>query len=63
MEPTPKTKPSLEMTIHQLFQRLTAIMEVATPQERERFKRAWLGSVAEFNKRTEEIRFENWNRS
>jgi len=42
MELTPKTKPPLEMTIHQMFERLTAIMEAATPQERERFKRAWL---------------------
>jgi hypothetical protein len=42
MELTPKTKPPLEMTVHQLFERLTLLMDKATHEERERFKRAWV---------------------
>ena len=41
MELTPNTRP-LEMTIGQLFAQLTVVMENATPEERERFKRTWL---------------------
>jgi hypothetical protein len=44
MEPTPKTRPPVEMTIHQMFERLTLLMDKATPEERERFKKAWLDS-------------------
>jgi len=57
MEP-PKTKPPLEMTIHQLFQRLTAKMEAATPEEREEFRRSWLSSIPAFNLETKRMRLE-----
>lgn len=51
------------MTIHQLFRQLTVVLEKSKPVEREQLKRAWLESLADFDKRTELIRFENWKRS
>jgi len=45
MEQTPNTKPPVPMTIHQMFERLALVMEKATPEERERFKRVWLEGV------------------
>jgi hypothetical protein len=50
MEHTPKTKPPLEMTVHQLFERLTLLMDKATPEERERFKRTWLEAAERVNR-------------
>jgi hypothetical protein len=50
MELTPKTKPPLEMTVHQLFERLTLVMEKAAPEERERFKRTWLEGAERMNR-------------
>jgi len=41
MELTPN-KPPVPMTIHQMFERLTVVMQAATPEERKQFKRAWL---------------------
>lgn len=49
------------MTIGQMFKRLATTMEAATPEERDEFKKAWLDSLDDFNKRSDEIRFKNWN--
>jgi hypothetical protein len=43
------------MTIHQMLQRLTAIMEAATPQEREEFRKSWLSSIPAFNLETKRM--------
>ena len=57
MKPTPN-KPPLEMTIGQMFERLTLVMEKATPEERQKFKKGWLDSVHRFNAETERMRLE-----
>ena len=51
------------MSIGQVVKALTRVLQEAPQAERNAFKDAWLASVPEFNKRTEEIRFENWKRS
>jgi len=51
------------MTIHDLFQRLAVVLAAVTPEDREEFKQTWLKSAVEFDRRTEEIRYENWKRS
>lgn len=61
MEPT--TNKPVARTIHQMFQRMTVIMEATTSEQRHEFKKAWFDSLAGFNKRTDEIRYENWKRS
>jgi len=62
MEPTPN-KPPVEMTIHRMFQRLTAIMEAATPEQREEFKKCWLNSVHWFDAENEWLRQERLRNS
>ena len=56
MELTPKAKPPVPMTMHQMLLRLMAVMEQATPEERELFKRAWLDSSLRFEAETRRMR-------
>jgi len=51
------------MTIGQVFKALTRVLQEAPEAERKAFKDAWLAAVPEFNKSTEEIRFENWKQT
>jgi hypothetical protein len=57
MDPT-ANRPPVVMTIHQMFERLTAILEAATPEERERFRKNWLAASEQFDADTARMRGE-----
>jgi len=48
MELMPNKSP-LEMTIHEMFERLTLVLEKVTREEREQFKKAWVEGAKRMN--------------
>ena len=55
-------RPPVELTIHEIIRQLTLVMEKASPEERESFRRAWLDSIPRFEVETERMRQERIKR-
>jgi len=54
MEPTPKAKPPLEMTIGQMFAQLAKQAEHWSEHEKAEFKKAWVEGAERMNREREQ---------